>query len=115
VFCATNLTKEWHLACAAAGLGKLVEVEGKDHKRYHGLLIHDLRCSAIKNLIKAGVNEKVAMTISGNETCTVFDRYHIVDSSDVVQAMRRVEHLAAPSEGSVRAGRAGRTRKQITA
>jgi hypothetical protein len=41
--------------------------------------------------MKAGVNEKVAMKISGHKTRDVFDRYHIVDTEDVVEAMRRVQ------------------------
>jgi len=91
---ATNLRKAWHKACAAAGLGTLTEVEGKPDPRYNGLTIHDLRRSAIKNLMKAGVNEKVAMSISGHKTRDVFDRYHIVDTEDVVEAMRRVQKAA---------------------
>jgi hypothetical protein len=41
--------------------------------------------------MKAGVNEKVAMKISGHKTRAVFRRYHIVDTEDVVDAMRRVQ------------------------
>jgi hypothetical protein len=41
--------------------------------------------------MKAGVNEKVAMKISGHKTRDVFDRNHIVDTEDVVAAMRRVQ------------------------
>ncbi len=75
---------------------------------YTGLIIHDLRRSAIKNLMKAGVNEKVAMKISGHRTRDVFDRYHIVDTEDVVTAMRRVpdsqavEHLVSNGEKTVK-------------
>jgi integrase len=91
---ATNLRKEWHKACAAAGFATLTKVEGKPDPSYNGLIIHDLRRSAIKNLMKAGVNEKVAMSISGHKTRDVFDRYHIVDTEDVVEAMRRVQRAA---------------------
>jgi len=91
VFDTTNLRKAWQKACSAAGLGKLEEVEGRPDPRYTGLIIHDLRRSAIKNLMKVGVNEKVAMKISGHKTRAVFDRYHIVDTEDVVDAMRRVQ------------------------
>jgi integrase len=91
VFDTTNLRKEWHKACTAAGLGKLIQVEGKADPKYTGLIIHDLRRSAIKNLMKAGVNEKVAMKISGHKTRDVFNRYHIVDEQDIVEAMRRVQ------------------------
>jgi len=45
--------------------------------------------------MKAGVNEKVAMKISGHKTRDVFDRYHIVDTEDVVGAMRKVQTVAA--------------------
>lgn len=49
VFDGMNLRKIWHRACVAAGLGALTEVEGKADKRYTGLILHDLRRSAIKN------------------------------------------------------------------
>jgi hypothetical protein len=50
--------------------------------------------------VKAGVSEKVAMTISGHRTRIVFDRYHSVDTEDVMAALRRVlanGNLSAPS------------------
>jgi integrase len=100
VFDATNLRKAWHKACSAAGLGKLEEVEGRPDPRYTGLIIHDLRRSAIKNLMKVGVNEKVAMKISGHKTRDVFDRYHIVDTEDVVEAMRKVQ-TATPASNNL--------------
>jgi hypothetical protein len=101
----------------ATGLGTYAEVAGKLDPRYTGLIIHDLRRSAIKNLMKAGVNEKVAMKISGHKTRDVFDRYHIVDESDVVTAMRRVQTFARPKVGE-RLGenrRRARHRKLLTA
>jgi integrase len=98
VFDNTNLRKAWCKARVASGLGTLTEVEGKADPRYTGLTVHDLRRSAIKNLMKAGVNEKVAMKISSHKTRDVFDRYHIVDTEDMVNAMRMVQSApAAPS------------------
>ena len=91
VFDGTNLRKAWQNACVAAGLGTLTKIEGKRDPRYTGLLIHDLRRSAVRNLRKAGVPEVVAMKISGHKTRNVFDRYNIVDTNDVVDAMRRVQ------------------------
>jgi hypothetical protein len=55
VFDSTNLRKAWRTACDAAGLGKLEKIEGKKDKRYTGLIPHDLRRSAVRNLIRAGV------------------------------------------------------------
>ena len=100
VFDATNLRKAWHRACVSANLGTLTKVEGKTDPRYTGLIIHDLRRSAIKNLMKAGVSERVAMSISGHKTRAVFDRYHIVDTEDVVDAMRRVQQNDLASHGA---------------
>lgn len=92
VFADTNLRKEWVKACATCGLGRIIQVEGKPYDpRYEGLTIHDLRRSAVRNLVNAGVPERVAMRISGHKTRSVFDRYHIVSTDDVTAAMRRVE------------------------
>lgn len=118
VFDTTNLRKEWHKACVAAGLGQHIKVEGKPDPKYTGLILHDLRRSAIKSLMKAGVNEKVAMKISGHKTRDVFDRYHIVDTEDLVQAMRRVQgKVSGESNGetSVKTTRRASRKKMLTA
>jgi hypothetical protein len=96
VFAGTNLRKEWTKACAAVGLGRIIEVSGnKCDPRYEGLIIHDLRRSAIRKLVTvAGVPERVAMKISRHKTRSVFDRYHIVSTEDVTGAMQHME-LAA--------------------
>jgi len=92
VFDGTNLRKEWMTACAACGLGSKIEVEGRKYDpRYDGLTLHDLRRSAVRNLINAGVRERVAMQITGHKTRSVFDRYHIVSPVDVTNAMQAVE------------------------
>jgi integrase len=92
VFDGTNLRKGWVDACAACGLGRKIEVTGKKYDpHYDGLTLHDLRRSAVRNLINARVPEKVAMQITGHKTRSVFDRYHIVSSEDVTSAMQAVE------------------------
>lgn len=92
VFDATNLRKEWMTACEAAGLGRKIKQEEKPYDpRYEGLTIHDLRRSAVRNLVRAGVPETIAMKISGHRTRSVFDRYAIASETDLRSAMSRVE------------------------
>ncbi len=95
VFVGDDLRSAWQKACTSAGFGTLPKIEGRSDKRYNGLLIHDLRRSAIRNLIAAGVPEKVAMSISGQRTRNVFDRYNIVSAADVLSAMKRVQDMNA--------------------
>ena len=95
VFDTTNLRKEWVNACAACGLGRKIEVEDKPYDpRYEGLTLHDLRRSAARNLLLAGVPETIIMRIGGWKTRSVFDRYAVANTADLTAAMQRWEIFA---------------------
>jgi integrase len=76
--------KSWATACRKAGLGSII--------------VHDLRRTAIRNLVRSGVSETVAMSLSGHKTRAIFDRYNITSSDDRKNAMRALhDHLGSES------------------
>jgi integrase len=71
----------------------------RDQLHYRGLIFHDLRRSAVRNLVRSGVSEKIAMMISGHRTRSVFDRYDIGNERDLREATRRLEAARKESTG----------------
>jgi integrase len=68
----TKLRRSWQSACRAAGLP--------------GRLLHDFRRTAVRNLIRSGVQQGIAMKITGHKTDSIFHRYLIVDEELLAQA-----------------------------
>ena len=78
----------WDFACVTAGLWKMEKDETGNEIKVPSKIFHDWR-TAIRNMIRAGVPERVAMKISGHKTRSVFDRYNIVNDQDLIEAAKR--------------------------
>jgi hypothetical protein len=85
-----SFRKQWQTSCVASGLGHWKDPERKQLPTT-GLIIHDLQRSVVRNMIAAGVNDKVAMRISGHKTRAIFDRFHGLSADDLHRAINRVE------------------------
>jgi integrase len=105
----------WQKACIAAGVGvatcrkcrsELPESRvcpvckitiPRKSVGYRGLLFHDLRRSAARNLRNRGIAMETIMRVGGWRTTQVFLRYSIVSPSDVADAMQKLEAGREPS------------------
>jgi integrase len=96
-----GLRKSWQTACTRVGLGEMVENTAKGHETWQGKIPHDFRRTAIRNMVRAGIPEKVAMAISGHKTRSVFDRYNIVNEADLKAAADRLSGYFSQQMGTI--------------
>ena len=87
--------KAWASACVVAGVGIMrcpkcgtqgtakVCSQCDIPTKYVGRIFHDLRRSAVRHMIRAGVPQNVAMKISGHKTSSMFRRYDIANEEDL--------------------------------
>ena len=104
----------WEKACINAGVGQyLCQKCAKPvtdaapcgncrskRTKYSGLIFHDLRRTAARNLRRAGISETVIMKIGGWRTRSVFERYAIVSRGDIVEAMQKLQTNQRESQAS---------------
>jgi integrase len=98
-----EIRKSWQTAAIASGLGIMVcEKCGsqgpekycrkcKVARRYEGKLFYDLRRTAVRNMVKAGVNTQVAKQWSGHKSDSMFERYSILTTDDMREAQKKTE------------------------
>ena len=78
-------------------MGQVTEAAG-----VAGLLLHDCRRSAVRNMVRRGVPQKIAREISGHKTDAVFSRYNVTSGRDIEDAARKIEEGAkAALSGSI--------------
>jgi integrase len=92
--------KSWDSACKAA---RLWDAEAKEPTK----VFHDFRRTGVRNLVRAGVPERVAMMISGHKTRSVFDRYNVVSESDLHDAAKRVDRYIVEKAARTKPARRG--------
>jgi integrase len=96
-----SIRSAWRRGCQHVGLGKMIENEQKGRKVWQGKIPHDFRRTAVRNMIRAGVPQAVAMAISGHKTQSVFNRYNIVDEADLKAAADRLSGYFLKETGTI--------------
>jgi integrase len=109
--------RAWWRAAKAAGVYREWP-HPETGKRTRGPIPHDFRRTAVRDLIAAGVPDKVAMEVTGHKTREVFDRYHIVSETDKTRGIEKLAALRDTQTGTrstvVAIGAAQRSRRRKT-
>ncbi len=82
-----DFRRAWGTACKLAGCP--------------GRLVHDLRRTAVRDMVRAGTPQSVAMSISGHKTNAMFIRYSITSDQDQRKALIDRQEYAAKQEQTV--------------
>jgi integrase len=93
-----DFRKAWGSACTKAAMT--------------GLLFHDLRRSAVRNLDRNGVSQVIGMMISGHKTASVYKRYRIVPENDIREALAKVQEAIERERKNTRVVSVVSTRKK---
>jgi len=119
-----DFRKAWQRSCVLTGLGAFYcrqcdvkldsrcqcpkcewKWDGRDVSPiYRGKLFHDFRRTAVRDMLRGGVNPDVIRSITGHETQSMMSRYNIIDDRDQRAALRimhahRQEQDRAPKRG----------------
>jgi len=95
-----SFRKVWRTACIKSGLGKVMKHEDGT-EIYEGLIFHDLRRTGVRNLVRAGVPTQIAIAVSGHKTHSVFQRYNIVDETDLKDAVRKLDSYMVTKQNEI--------------
>jgi integrase len=98
----------WHSACKRAAVTRRGALEVVERPELLGRVPHDFRRTAVRNLVRAGVPERVAMQLTGHKTRAIFDRYNIVNEADLSEGVEKLARFHARGTKGAQSAAGGR-------